>query len=277
MEKHFIRGILLFYLLLLFFSCATLPSSTTQKIADKRVEFVATGVGSPTVIFETGMGPTMRTWAPVFKDISQISTALAYNRPGYGSSSYYHAPTTVQGMAKELHDNLLHLGYHPPYLLVGHSVGGLFMNMFARLYPEDVAGALFIDATHPEQFEYFKNKKSLMYSMLVGSSAKGARGYESNIVKSAYYEFQEAPPFPEIPIKVLTAEKSFLLEGKKMREQWNHWQDDLAGLSAQSNHFIVEGSNHNIHENNPEIVIAEIREMIYAIRENHDSQITKNK
>jgi len=256
----------IFGLVMLAAGCATLPSATVQEIDGDEVEFVSIGAGQPVVVFETGMGPTMDTWNPVLEDIAAFTRVFAYNRAGYGRSSARHPPQTASHVAKNLRRNLQHAGHHPPYVLVGHSAGGLYANAFARMYPGDVAGVVLIDSSHPRQFEYLKNEKPFVHTMLMVSVAIGRRSYEGRILQGVLREFETLDEFPNVPLVVLTAEKSSLFETKEMRRQWLAFQQDLAAMSSQSTQKQVEGSFHYIHKSHPELVVRAAQQLVDAAR-----------
>ncbi|WP_181899471.1 alpha/beta fold hydrolase [Flagellimonas nanhaiensis] len=247
----------------MFANCSSLQNTTQQTVNGRIVEHVVKGNGKVSIVLETGMGPTIDTWRNILDTLSTVSKVYAYNRPGYGTSSLHNPPFTVTDVAKQLHDNLKSSNIPPPYLLVGHSAGGLYINMFARLFPDEVAGVIFLDASHPQQFEYFKNEQQLLYNTLTLSIKKSTRKYELDIVKNTLSDFEKAPPFPKVPISVLTAgKKSSFLESNEMRQQWLIFQKELSQLSPKSNHIIVEGSGHYIHQNRPDVVIEEIKRIL---------------
>ncbi len=220
----------------------------------------------PVVVLEAGMGPSMSTWAPIFESVSQVTKVYAYNRPGYGRSTIGEVPGSARILAKQLHQNLEATGHKPPYLLTGHSAGGLYVNMFARMYPEEVAGVLLIDSSHPSQFEYFRKEQPLLHSALITTSAIGKMTYEASILKNVHAEFDQITSFPDIPLVVLTAEKSSLFESQAMRKKWLEFQVDLAEMSTQAKHKVIEGSGHFIHSDKPQVVIKEIIGLINAFR-----------
>ncbi|NAS13260.1 alpha/beta fold hydrolase [Poritiphilus flavus] len=245
-------------LFLFLTGCSSLDNVQQTSKYGKKMEFVLEGEGAPTLVFETGLGPEMDTWDTILDSLAQHTRVYAYNRPGYGNSNLKDAPKNVTEVARQLHANLVAKRVRPPYIVIGHSLGGLYANMFARLYPEETAAVVFIEASHPEQFEYFKNEQDLMYLVLTSSIENSQRQYELDIVHSTSESFREAPDFPDIPITVLTAGKPASLGGKRMREKWLEFQAELAELSTNSRHIIVEESGHYIHRNAPEQTIAEI-------------------
>ncbi|UJH69188.1 alpha/beta fold hydrolase [Allomuricauda sp. SCSIO 65647] len=263
MKNVFSYSFLPLLTVLLFVNCAPLQNVTRQQVKNRTVEQIIMGEGTATIVLETGMGPTMDTWRPILDSLATIAKVYAYNRPGYGSSTVVDPPKNVVEVAQQLHQNLRSNNVPPPYLLIGHSAGGLYINMFARLYPGQVTGVIFLDASHPGQFEYFKNEHGLIYNTLVMSIKKSNRKYELDIVKNAHNDFNGKPGFPEVPISVLTAgKKSSILESKKLRDQWLVFQNELAEMSPKSTHLIVDGSGHYIHHDRPNVIIAEVRKIL---------------
>ncbi|MEW8508811.1 MAG: alpha/beta hydrolase [Candidatus Thiodiazotropha sp.] len=253
-------------LLLLLAACAGLPDASLEAVQGRKVDIAAKGEGSPVIVFESGMGPTMSTWSPVFEDLSRVSRVFSYNRPGYGRSDLRTTPGSAREIAEQLHDNLVASGQKPPFLLVGHSAGGLYVNMFARLYPQQVAGVVLIDSSHPSQFEYFRKERPLLYSTFTATTTLGRTRYEASILKRVHSEFLSVEPFPDIPLVILTAEKSSLFEDREMRKKWLGFQRELAEMSSKSKHRVVAGSGHFIHRDRPQAVIKEITALIDEIR-----------
>lgn len=253
-------------LLALLAGCAGLPGVSLEGIQSRKVEIAAKGEGGPVVVLESGMGPSMSTWSPIFERLSKITRVFSYNRPGYGRSTMSGAPATAREIAEQLRQNLLATGHEPPYLLVGHSAGGIYVNLFARLYPAEVAGVVLIDSTHPSQFDYFRKERPLLYSTFTATTALGSARYEASILKSVHNEFSSIAPFPDIPLIVLTAERSSLFETPGMRKKWLEFQRDLAQMSSKSRHRVVDGSSHFIYRDKPGVVIAEISALIDGFR-----------
>jgi len=105
------------------------------------------GEGNPTVIAEAGNGDFSLTWGLVQPELVELTRFCVYDRAGYGWSEPSPVPRTAQQMAEELHTLLHTAEIEGPYILVGHSLGGLNVRMYANLYPEEVAGMVLVDAT----------------------------------------------------------------------------------------------------------------------------------
>ena len=126
---------------------------TVEKIDNRRTEFALTQHGSIPVVFENGLGGRMEWWNKVIPEISKDTTTFAYNRPGYGSSDPVSTPRDGLHIVDELRMLLKNKYLNPPYILVGHSLGGLYMQLFARRYPDEVGALILVDSTHPKQLE----------------------------------------------------------------------------------------------------------------------------
>lgn len=128
--------------------------------------------GAPTVIFESGAGVPAFGWNLVQPEVSRFARACSYDRAGYGWSDLpvnMHRDSTQE--MKELHTLLQNASVPPPYVLVGHSLGGFNIRVFNELYPAEVAGAVFVDSSHPDQLKHM----SPALEKLVTSSSKSAK------------------------------------------------------------------------------------------------------
>ena len=110
------------------------------------------GEGEPTVLFEAGFGATHLNWRGIQKAIAESALTVAYDRCGLGWSSRCRTPRIPGNISAELHQMLHRAGRKPPFILVGHSFGGLVMRRYALLYPDEVAGVVLIDPMRCEQW-----------------------------------------------------------------------------------------------------------------------------
>lgn len=145
-------------LLTLLSGCASLPGGRTISVGEREVEYRLTPrTQGPVVILENGLGGTFDWWAKVVPQLEAQTQArlLTYNRAGYGRSSMGYNDDLRDGehIVQELHDLLHTLQLQPPYVLVGHSLGGLYMQWFARRYPNEVHALVLVDSTHPAQMQ----------------------------------------------------------------------------------------------------------------------------
>ena len=123
------------------------------------------GKGSPTVVLESGLGDTLETWSGVQSLIAGgCARTIAYNRAGYLGSDPSNAPRDSATIVAELRAELQRRNLKPPYVLVGHSLGGLYMQYFARNFPREVAGLLLVDSTHWGQSLDMGNQANTPYN-----------------------------------------------------------------------------------------------------------------
>jgi pimeloyl-ACP methyl ester carboxylesterase len=112
------------------------------------------GDGGPTVVFDTGGGGSLELWGQVPLEVSRFTRSVAYDRAGNGLSDKSITPRDARSIATELHTALRNANQPPPYILVGHSMGGMYMRVFAGMYPNEVAGLVLVDPTQEETQEW---------------------------------------------------------------------------------------------------------------------------
>ena len=110
------------------------------------------GSGGPTVVFESGIAATNLNWRHIQETISGFARSVSYDRAGLGWSSPAKTARIPANIAMELHSMLEAAGIKPPYILVGHSFGGLVMRRYAQLFPKDVAGLVLVDPMRCEEW-----------------------------------------------------------------------------------------------------------------------------
>lgn len=125
-------------------------------IGGRRLQIDCRGSGSPTVVFEDGLDiDGSVSWAAVHDPIARLTRACAYSRSGIMWSDPRTGPQNARTIALDLHALLRKAGERPPFVLVGHSLGGPYAMVYTRLYPSEVAGLVFVDASHPDQIRRF--------------------------------------------------------------------------------------------------------------------------
>jgi pimeloyl-ACP methyl ester carboxylesterase len=213
------------------------------------------GHSGTTVVFEAGLGNDSSTWRLIADPVAAFARVVLYDRPGLGESlpmMHKGAPVTADQVATALHKLLAAADIRPPYILVGHSLGGLYVQMFARKYPGDVSGVVLLDSSSADAPGELKTRAALE----PGSAA----WLEEEGVTESNRQITHAGAFPDIPLTVIAATD----HGSFFRE-WEptlmRLQRQLSTLAPRSTLIVAQGSGHDIQLDRPGTVIAAIRQM----------------
>ncbi len=250
-------------LVALLTGCASLPNSTTEKINDRHIEFALTQHEETIpVIFENGLGGRMEWWKKIIPEISKDATTFAYNRPGYGNSDPVSTPRDGLHIVDELRMLLRSKGVNPPYILVGHSLGGLYMQLFARRYPDEVSALILVDSTHPKQLEGESSldRQSFLVQGLLGVLVTGMAKEELNLLPQTGEQLLSFPTVLNKPVFVLSASEP-MKEKSPLADDANAKRQDIARLYPGSKQIWID-SGHGIPLENPESVISAIHEAL---------------
>lgn len=128
------------------------PPGQLVDVGGYKLHLHCMGAGAPTVILESGQANSLSVWAWLQPAVAKITRVCAYDRAGVGWSESSPQPRDAQHMATELHTLLTNAGIAAPYVLVGHSFGGLVTHVYAAQYPIELAGLVWLDVEHPEQW-----------------------------------------------------------------------------------------------------------------------------
>jgi pimeloyl-ACP methyl ester carboxylesterase len=223
------------------------------------------GQGQATVIFESGLGDTYEAWKGVQSSVaSHCALTLSYNRAGYpGSTPAARGPRDAATVVAELRNELHHLGIAPPYVLVGHSLGGLYMQYFARRYANEVAGLVLVDSTHWDQQvrmgaslpDPAKIRGTVMVFMpwiARRELADSARAGE---------QVHASPHARRVPTIVLSSTAAVRGETPALRTEAARLQEDIVADFPGARHVRVDGSGHYIQADKPKVVIDSVREL----------------
>lgn len=235
------------------------------------------GCGGPSVVLEAGLGGMSSAWGWIQPETAKFSRVVSYDRAGLGWSGPDPAPKSAELSARRLHSVLLLSHVFPPYVLVGHSMGGLFIRVFADIYPDEVAGMVLLDAVHPDQhlrssainthmrsgFRFLKTVPLLAqlgYVRLAGLFNSWTEGLparqaaEAEAFLSTYRhlkttrdeslawenicsEVRGTRGLGDAPLAVVTACRAILPGHPEL-------QRELATLSSDSVHYVVKGADH---------------------------------
>jgi len=228
------------------------------------------GSDAPAVVFESGLGEDVATWSNVQPQVALFARTLAYDRAGLGKSDPSPHPKTVPEMAFELHSLLHAAGVPPPYVLVGHSLGGVIVQVFAHSYPKEVAGLVLVDPedgrlndrlrSHMTASEWAERQKALDEAMPKFSDAQKA---ELEAYKTSGKDLADALPMPEVPIILLTGtKKNPEFPGNPLEQDLKlELHNELLAKIPQGKHVLVPNSRHYIQNDAPALVIEAIRDV----------------
>jgi pimeloyl-ACP methyl ester carboxylesterase len=227
----------------------------------------AEGKGKPIVIFESGLGGGYSDWAQVQPEISKITRTFSYDRAGLSGSDKSKLPRTALNQVKELHELLVKSKIKGPYIIVAHSIGGLNARLFADSYPKEVAGIVFVDSSHEEMLNVYKSKDSKGFEDLKAQFSSPEGSFQ-DFLKSTeeVREVRKKDALRNIPIIVLSADKSAIEIQDPIIAEWPKLQDDLATLSDKSKHLTIKNTSHMIQDDNPKAVIDAIKELIETVK-----------
>jgi pimeloyl-ACP methyl ester carboxylesterase len=129
------------------------PVGRLVDVGGYRLHLACEGEGGPTVVMEAAIGETGLLWSLVQPAVAKVTRACVYDRAGLGWSDPSPRPRTAATMAEELHRLLGAAEVPGPYVLVGHSFGGLLVRLYAARYPQEVAGLVLVDVAHEQQYQ----------------------------------------------------------------------------------------------------------------------------
>jgi pimeloyl-ACP methyl ester carboxylesterase len=127
------------------------PAGKLIDVGGHRLHINCAGKTNPTVVMEAGAGDFSFDWSLVQPEVARFARVCTYDRAGYAWSEPGPTPRTVQQIVYELHTGLQRAGVKSPYVLVGHSLGGLIVRLYADQYPQEVAGMVLVDSSHEDQ------------------------------------------------------------------------------------------------------------------------------
>lgn len=142
------------------------PPGKLVDIGGRRLQLDCRGAGTPIVVFEAGLDMNgSLAWSAVHDEIARTTRACAYSRAGIMWSDAHDGPQNGKTVAEDLHATLAAAGERPPFVLVGHSLGGPYIMTYTKYFGADVAGLVFVDASHPDQLARFKAVTPVQPSM----------------------------------------------------------------------------------------------------------------
>ena len=255
------------------------PPGRLVDIGGRRLHLYCTGRanGRPTVVLESGSDSPSPAWARVQTEVSGAARVCSYDRAGIGWSDGASGPRDAGHIAADLRRLLATAGEAPPYVLVGHSSGGLYVQAFQRLYPDTVAGLVLLDATHEDFFSRTVEGQSQRRQLLgtyqvvqvlarlgvvrlspvcqlpAGFPTRPATAFHALCSASSPWPAQAAEfrdltaPLPTPAVDRLTLPLAVVSAGDNVRnvKPWGALQDRLAARSTDSVHIVLAHANHS--------------------------------
>lgn len=276
-------------LLALLLGCTSTPgvprNTAIVAVGSSRLWVQTAGVGSPTVVFEAGLDEDASTWNRVAPRLSAETSTVVYSRAGLGRSSKPAAvPRTSRQIADDLHALLSALGTKGPLVMVAHSIGALTARVYAGAYPQDVAGMVLVDGSHPDQWTemlsalpketegeqrgistFRKTMTSLLNDstfnrehMDIAASAAEARSFMSlgdlPLVVVTRSPQSHANPMLAPPVELTIEDIHQALQASYLR------------LSTSSSQVIAARAGHRIQNEEPQLVIDAVLKVLEEVR-----------
>lgn len=246
------------------------------------------GTGAPTVVFISGAGVAADNWqyadlaseAPddsaVYSKTAEFTRVCAYDRPGTkqwqgapSRSTTVPQPTTAQGDAADLHALLTAADVAGPYVIVGHSWGGLIATTFARTYPDEVSGIVLVDPGSQYLQTVLPQDVWTQWMQLIAETGLEHPDLESPDYPSSITALEAMPPLPAIPAVVLSSDTPFDYLGiGDAQAHWPEWLEAHAQLAASlgATHITQTHSGHFVENENPALVLEQICAVVSPVR-----------
>lgn len=224
--------------------CGTGEALMEPAASERTLEVVEYGAGDTTVVFESGLGSDWTPWESVAREVSNHARTFAYSRPGYGKSDPSPEPRDATQIVEDLRTLLMSRSLAPPYLLVGHSLGGTYMELFAKAYPQEVLGLVLVDPRHRDftraceaaRFEGCSVPASIVATL------PQVQIDELEAFEQTSHAIQSLGGFGAYPVRILTATSHDFTPD--VEALWESMLGSLADEAADGIQSIFVGSGH---------------------------------
>ncbi len=224
------------------------------------------GKGGPVVVLDYGLGGPITTWRGVFPEIAKFTKVIQYHRAGYGYSDAPTSPRSFTNVAKDMREMLKSANIPAPYVLVGHSLGNAHIRAFAHLYPDEVAGVVFIDPINARVFEVATEAEK-------AEDEKGAKEFEKTAPEGAKAEMhfmasdsdfsllRSFTKLPDVPVVLLVAgrHEAGPVWTRSVVEEYG----PFVYASPEGSMIVDPESGHYVHRDNPALAISAIRRVVF--------------
>jgi pimeloyl-ACP methyl ester carboxylesterase len=228
---------------------------TYVTVSGRSIRMLLAGSGDATVVFENGAGASLETWGKVQPDVSRFAKTVSYDRAGFGLSDDTPLKWDSRQVADNLRRALMAAGVAPPYILVGHSLGGPYIQVFAGMYPDDVAGMVLIDTTTASQREYLRDAVEQARASRVPSG-----------IPVFLIDALSPLEVPFVTEAIRTRRMNNRPENEADAVEYQRWLKGIPG----SRLIVTARSGHNVPIEQPELVVDTIRHAVdEATRRSH--------
>lgn len=227
---------------------------------EHQVRLRVEGHGSPAVVFEIGLGGALEEWTSVAPRVAEFSRVVSYDRIGGLADTQLLTGTQV---AQDLHTALKKAGIVPPYVLVGQSFGGVYVRIFASLYPNEVAGLVLLD---PSQEDFIRWME--IHHPTKTISKRNVIGWPEGMgIWKTLDELKSVGPLPDVPVTVVTAARQ---TDDPLRMEtlpvWAKSHEDWVRTLPHGRHVIAPESGHGVQVEAADLVVKLIRETVAQAR-----------
>lgn len=233
------------------------PSTTRVTVDGRTVRMLVAGRGDATVVFENGLGGPLEHWGKVQPEVSRFARTVTYDRAGVGLSDEGPRPRDGRRIATELRQMLRLSAITPPYILVGASLGGPYIRIFAGMYPDDVAGLLLVDPTPDsspgDDSAGLAELESLPDTLDQARTSRLPTGRPVVVIDAV------SPidvPFATEAIRTLRRNGRRRIDAESV--EYAQWLDQIPGGRL----VVTNRSGHNVAQEEPELVVATIRQIV---------------
>lgn len=275
------------------------------RVADRRVNAYQRGQGGPTVVIEAGGGNIAFDWSHIVDALAEHTCCVAYDRAGLGWSDPSDRSRTPTSIARELKALLDVLDVPRPYVLVGHSLGGIFIRRFAELFPDQVAGIVMVEPSHPRQWRRLPAARVVLREAMRRPTRNAKAEWRSQVrrqrpsippallderarvqfrersVDVAAEEFRAAfsprsrvgsRPLPTVPLLILTRGRPQPRPGLSVSDSaafervWHQLHLELTHLVPHGSLLVVKRSGHRVQWDEPERIVSAVLRVVRRAR-----------
>ena len=259
-------SVLIVLALLTLSGCAGGPAPQAVRVFDREVELRRAGGGAMTVVFQSGLGDDSEVWGGLMGRLDGVARLVAVSRPGYGGSAPVAGPRDACRIADEQRETLRAAGIAPPYVLVGHSLGGLYQFAFAKRYPQDTAALVLIDPTHPSHWMSLQTEAPAMATVIKGARLlfRPAMAREFDDQEKCLGTLDPAEPV-SVPTRLIVRGEFAPLERGDFERMVRRLQMDWQRMTRAPAVEPIRSSGHYVFRDQPDAVAAIIRETVNAV------------